>query len=62
MIFENPYNQGEWPILYDILNKWVTSGVASDPHDFMTAAQSKRLGEYVQGLTPLSRFSVLQSQ
>ena len=39
----------------------VAKGVASDPHDF-TAAQSKRLGEYVQGLTPLSRFSVLQSQ
>jgi hypothetical protein len=43
------------------MNDRVAKGVASDPHDF-TAAQSKRLGEYVQGLTPLSRFSVLQSQ
>ena len=31
---EDAYNQEDWLIFKDILNEWVSKGLASDPHDF----------------------------
>jgi hypothetical protein len=36
--FQDAYNQGGLLILQDLLNEWVTKGVASDPLDFSRKA------------------------